>query len=161
GENDSAIVGGVGDATYTADDDVTLYPGSTLTVAYCEDGDEADGDWLTDGDGFDLGERTGHTYTVTITGENVSGESEVDFADHLAEGEEPPSEGRFAVSVVGGGAEEDDSLGVGDEEIEETYGGYLRNVGETEHATAALNETTSAIDAGESEPSDANKTVYS
>ena len=157
GENDSAIVGGVGDTTYTADDDVTLYPGSTLTVAYCEDGEPVDEDWLSGGTGISDVESDGHTYTVTVTGETET----VDFASYLDDGDESSVEDSLVVTVAGGGAEGDDGLGVGDEEIEDAYREYLRNVSETENATAALNETTSALDAGEADLDDANETVYS
>ncbi|QWC18990.1 hypothetical protein [Halorubrum sp. 2020YC2] len=156
GENESAIIGGVGDTTYT--DDVTLYPGSTLTVGYCSFGEPADRDWLSNASGFEVGERDGHTYHVTITGETGT----VDFADHLADGDQPSFETRLVVTVAGGGDEAAvPDLATGDGNLTDTYRGYRSAVRETENATAALNETTSAINAGESEPSDANKTVYS
>ncbi|WP_128903748.1 hypothetical protein [Halorubrum amylolyticum] len=160
GENGSAVVGGVGDATYT-DDDVTLYPGSTLTVAYCENGEPADRDWLTDGDGYETGERDGHTYPVTITGEGETGT--VDFADHLAEEESPP-EDRFVVTVAGGGAEaadDDITVAADDAELQDEYDAYRAAAGRTANATAALNETTNALEAGEDDLDAANETVHS
>ncbi|EMA58452.1 hypothetical protein C470_12273 [Halorubrum distributum JCM 13561] len=156
GENESAIVGGVGDTTYT--DNVTLYPGSTLTVGYCSFGEPADRDWLSNASGFEVGERDGHTYPVTITGETGT----VDFADHLADGDQPSFETRLVVTVAGGGDEAaGPGLATGDRNLTDTYRGYRSAVRETENATTALNETTSAINADEIDPGDANETVYS
>mgnify|MGYP006274588695 CR=1 FL=1 len=154
GENESAIVGGVGDTTYT--DSVTLYPGSTLTVGYCSFGEPADRDWLSNASGFEVGERDGHTYPVTITDETGT----VHFVDRLADGDQPSFETRLVVTVPGGG---DETAGpdLANGDLADTYREYHSAVRGTENAAAALNETTSAIDAGESEPGDANETVYS
>ncbi|OTE99899.1 hypothetical protein [Halorubrum sp. SD683] len=154
GENESAIVGGVGDTTYT--DDVTLYPGSTLTVGYCSFGEPADRDWLSNASGFEVGERDGHTYPVTITGEAQS----VDFADHLADEGQSSVEDALVVTVAsdGDGAAGPD-LANGD--LADTYREYRSAVRGTENATAALNETTSAFEAGEGDLDAANKTVHS
>lgn len=145
GENESAIVGGVGDTMYT--DDVTLYPDSTLTVAYCEDGEPADRDWLSDGAGFELGDRDNHTYPVTITGETA----EVDFADHLAGGDQPSFESRLVVTVAGGAP---------DAAVAAEYDDYRAAADRTENATAALNETTSDLEAGEGDLDAANERIH-
>ena len=159
GQNESAIVGGVGgDDIGDENNEVTLHPGSTITVGYCSFGEPADRDWLSDGTGFEVGERDNHTYTVTVTGETET----VDFADHLADGDQPSFETRLNVTVAGGGAETNgNDLAAGDNAVNDTYRQYRSAVSETENATAALNETTSAIDAGEADLDDANETVYS
>ncbi|PHQ39822.1 hypothetical protein DJ69_04670 [Halorubrum persicum] len=149
GENRSAIVGGAGDTVYT--DEVTLHPGSTLTVGYCSFGEPADRDWLSDGTGYEVGERDGHTYTVTITGETET----VDFADHFADGDQPTFEDRLVVTVA-------ESSGTGPTAVDGVDDSQYRSaVDETENATTALNETTSGLEADEVSLDDANETVYS
>lgn len=157
GENDSAIVGGVGDTTYT--DDVTLYPESTLTVAYCEGGKPVDKDWLSNGTGFKTNGPDGHTYTVTITGETET----INFADHLADGDQPSFEDRLVVTVAGGGARvaDDEIVAAADTEIAGEYDTYQAAAERTANATVTLNETTNALEAGEDNLNAANKTVHS
>lgn len=157
GENDSAIVGGVGgDNLGGEDNEVTLYPGSTLTVGYCENGEPAERNWLANGAGFETGDRDGHTYPVTITGEA----QRVDFADHLANEGQSSVENALVVTVDGsaGSGEDGNALAAGDGEIADAYQRYNGAVSETVNATAALNETTSAINADEIDPGDANGT---
>lgn len=160
GENDSTIVGGVGgDNLGGEDNEVTLYPGSTLTVGYCENGEPAGRNWLANGAGFKTGDRDGHTYPVTITSEG----QRVDFADHLANEDQSSVENALVVTVDGsaGSSEDGNALAAGDGEIADAYQRYNDAVSETTNATAALNETTSAINADEIDPGDANETVES
>lgn len=144
GENDSAVVGGVGDTVFA--DEVTLHPGSTLTVGYCESGEPADHDWLGDGDGFErVSERDGHTYTVRITGDT----ERVNFADYIDDEGQSSFENQLVVAVDGGDSDTTE------------YDAYWEAADRTENATVALNETTSALEAGERNIDAANETVHS
>ncbi|WP_200531146.1 hypothetical protein [Halorubrum sp. LN27] len=163
-ENESVVVGGVGDAAFT--DEITLRSGSTLTVGYCAAGEPVESEWLSDGDGFEVGDRDGHTYTVAVTGENET----VDFADHFADANRSAPDEALVVTVAGAAGDADgagDDLGVDDDEVAAAYREYRTAVTEAENATAALNETTGAIEASEidlsneDELADANETVYS
>jgi len=139
GENESVVFGGVGDTASSGEP--TLYAGSTLTVGYCENGEPADSGWLENGSGFEIDDPADHLYTVSITGEVDS----IDFTDHMADGQSSVDEG-LVVTV---------------EPTDQTPSSFYDAVSDTENATAKLTNTTSALEAGNGNLTEANETVYS
>lgn len=145
--NDSVVFGGVGaDATSYHSDDRTVYANSTLTVGYCEGGESAERDWLTVGDGFDKGDREGHTYDVRFTGETDS----VDFAEHVAGNQSGGALDALEVTIV----EADD------DEFDNLYDQFQAHATETENATAELEQATSELEDGTGDVGDANETLH-
>lgn len=145
GENDSVIVGGVGDTTYTDANDISLQAGSTLTVAYCENGEPVESDWLGDGSGFEkVGERAGHTYTVRLTGANDT----VEFGEHLSVVPAPANLDALGVTVVS-----DEGTAAETVDFEDA-------AADTNAAAMELNRTATALESGEAGLESANVTIH-